>query len=54
MTQNFVFTGDKEHRLSSDMRFTLDTHFLFAADLHLSIPLHADLCTFVSTLEPPN
>jgi len=40
--------------LSRDMRLTLDTHFLFAAELHFSIPLHAVLCTFVSILEPPN
>jgi hypothetical protein len=54
MAQNSVITGGNEHPLSHDLRFTVDTLFLFAADLHFSVALHAELCTFVSTLEPSN
>jgi len=52
--QNFVVTGVNDHRLSRDMQFTLDTQFPFAADLRVKVPLHAELCTLVSTLEPPD
>jgi len=52
--QNFIVTGGNDHRLLRDFRLTLDTRFPFAADLHLTVPLHAELGTLVSTLEPPS